>query len=280
MNRREIFSAIIVLVLGMFPGFATGAEIKKLSLRPPHGLLRADFYWAKLTDQPRGVLVLCPGCNDSGEEMVREKEWQDFARKHQLALLGISYTSKMEVLADWHGYHIASEGSGQALLDAVHRIYGRDLPMYLYGVSSGALFICQFVDWRPEHVAGWCAYAAGEGGLQTKMANCPPGIIACGEYDGGRYGAMLSYFKLGRAMGKPWLWISLAKTEHVVSPPLEQFVREYFAALLSPQNGEPCWVDVDRKQAASPSDVQQLPSLTAWLPQRRLITEWQRIHEP
>jgi hypothetical protein len=280
MSARSVWIFSVAVMLGVLHTFAKDAEVTKLSLHPPRGMSRADFYWAKTVARPQGVLVLCPGCNDSGEEMIKEKVWQDFARRNDLGLVGISYASKMQVLAEWHGYHIASEGSGQVLVEAVHRIYGRDLPLYLYGVSSGALFICQFVNWRPERVAGWCAYAAGEGGVQTKLPSCPPGIIACGEYDAGRYGAMLSYFKEGRAMGKQWLWVSLPKTDHTISPPLEEFVRSYFAALLSRRNDESCWVDVDSKEPASPSDVERIPSITAWLPQRRLLPEWQHIHEP
>ncbi|MDR3404224.1 MAG: hypothetical protein P4L99_17125 [Chthoniobacter sp.] len=280
MSAKSFWIFTAVALLGSLSSFADAAETTKLSLHPPQGLLRADFYWIKTVAHPRAVVVLCPGRNDSGEEMVKEKEWQAFARRNDLGLVGISFASKMQVLAEWHGYHIASEGSGQALLEAVHRIYGRDLPLYLYGVSSGALFICQFVNWRPERVAGWCSYAAGEGGVQTRLSSCPPGIIACGEYDGSRYGAMLSYFKEGRAMGKPWLWVSLARTEHVISPPLEDFVRDYFAALMTTGKEQDCWVDVDRKEPASTADVEKIPSITAWLPQRKLLAEWQRIHEP
>jgi pimeloyl-ACP methyl ester carboxylesterase len=269
------------LLLAAPSGRLSAAGTAKLSLTPPADLVRADFYSVQTAAHPRAVLVLCPGCNDSGKGMVEEAAWQEFARKQNLGLVGVSFASKMEVLADWRGYHIAAQGSGQALLDALQRIYKKELPIYLYGVSSGALFICQFVEWRPERVAGWCAYAAGEGGVQTKQPKSPPGLIACGEYDGSRYGAMLGYFKQGRAMGKPWLWVSLAKTDHVISLPLERFVREYFSGLLAPGSApEPLWVDIDRKALDSAPDDERIPSVTAWLPKRELLPAWQRLHQP
>lgn len=277
----ELTLAVLLAVASTQHASAGGGGISKLSLAPPPDMTRADFYSLSTAVHPRGILVLCPGCNDNGKEMIEEPAWQEFARKQKLGLVGVSFASKMEVLADWRGYHIASQGSGQTLLDALQRIYKEELPIYLYGVSSGALFICQFVDWKPARVAGWCAYAAGEGGVQTKLTSAPPGLIACGEYDGSRYGAMLGYFKQGRAMGKPWLWVSLAKTDHVISLPLERFVREYFNGLLtSGKESKPLWVDIDRKELDASADEDRIPSVTAWLPKRELLPTWQRIHQP
>ena len=272
----------IAVFWSMYSGGLAPAAVPvgKMSLPTPPDMERAEFYHLKTSWKPRAVLVLCPGCNDSGEEMVREKEWQDFARKHQLGVLGVSFASSMEVLADWRGYHIASQGSGQALLDAVHQIYGKDLPLVLYGFSSGGLFILQFVDWRPERVLSWCAYASGEGGIQNQKIG-PPGIVACGEFDAGRYGAMLSYFKIGRAQGKPWLWVSLPKTDHELSIPLEEFTQTYFSSVLSGKSPTlPIWVDIDREEAIGGEQASDIPSISGWLPRRELLVPWKKLHEP
>jgi hypothetical protein len=276
-------SCFLGLLLSLaWPSFSEAEGVSKLSLTPPQEMTRADFYSIRTAVHPRAVLVLCPGCNTSGEEMIKEAVWQRFARQHNLGLLGLYYVSDMEVLGEHRGYHFAPQGSGQVLLDAVHKIYGEDLPLILYGVSSGAFFACQFADWRPDRVLTWCAYASGDAGGQSKLSSCPPGLIACGEYDGSRYGAMLSYFKLGRSMGKRWLWVSLPKTEHEVSPPLEDFVREYFAAVLAAPARTPddCWLDVDRKETVPLAQAEEIPSITGWLPRRQLLPSWQRIHEP
>jgi hypothetical protein len=277
-------SAILGLLL-FFQVLISGGhagEVSKLSLTPPHEMTRADFYSIRIAAHPRAVLVLCPGCNSSGEEMIKEAAWQKFARQHNLGVLGLYYVSDMEVLNEHRGYHFAPQGSGQVLLDAVHKIYGEDLPLVLYGVSSGAFFACQFADWRPDRVFTWCAYASGDAGEQTKLSSFPPGLIACGEYDGGRYGAMLSNFNLVRSMGKRWLLVSLPKTGHEVSPPLEDFVREYFSSVLTApaKTADDCWLDVDCEEAVSITQAEEIPSITDWLPRRQLLTTWQRIHEP
>jgi len=132
-------------------------------------------------------------------------------------------------------------------LDGIRKIYGGKKPLLLYGLN-------------------------------------PPGIVACGDYDE-HYGASLIYFKQGRALGKPWLWISLPKIGHAVPPPLEEFVREYFAKILklgghlNPQK-DGIWLDIDQKTEAEPNTVIKMPSVTAWLPDKKLLHDWMDIHEP
>lgn len=263
-------------VFALFPVW--GAGIQKYSFSPAPEMERADVYVAKTVQTPRAVLVLCPGRNGSGEGWVRQQAWQDFAKKNRLGLMGISFASADSVLDQWHGYTMASRGSGQVLLEAVRKIYGRDLPILLFGFSAGAVFTNEFVEWKPGRVVAWCA-CAGEGEDQSRHDNCPPGIIGCGEYDGSHYGATLSYFKQGRAFGKPWLWVSLPRMGHAISPLLEEFTRAYFHAILKKPK-DSCWVDVDRKEALSPVEAIRIPSISAWLPDRKLLKNWREIHEP
>lgn len=253
-------------------------EVKKYTFPLPPGVIRADVYMTTTVRTPRAVLVLCPGRNGSGEGWVRQKAWQDFAKVNRLGMIGISFASADSVLDQWQGYTMAAHGSGQVLLDAVCKIYGRDLPILLFGFSAGAVFTNEFVGWKPERVTAWCA-CAGEDEAQSSQERSPPGIIACGEYDGSHYGAGLSYFKQGRALGKPWLWVSLPKTEHAVSASLENFARRYFQAVLK-NPGKFCWVDVDEKKVISAEEAVRIPSLSAWLPDRKLLEAWQAIHEP
>jgi pimeloyl-ACP methyl ester carboxylesterase len=182
-------------------------EVVKYSLPSPPYVTRSDFYSVHTIDSPRAVLVLCPGMNGNGGDWIRQPDWQSFARLHQLGLVGLSFASNP---ADRdHGYHYVRQGSGQALLNGIRKIYGRDLPLLLFGFSRGAVFACRFADWQPQRLLAWCAYSPGEGDEQSSHRSAPPGLIACGE-DDSNYGWALSYFKRGRAQGKPWLWLSLA----------------------------------------------------------------------
>ena len=129
---------------GLFLFLATGlvqaAEIEKISLPLISDLQRADIYVLKLTEQPAGLLVLCPGCNGNGKDWIKNPVWQKFARQHNLDLIGISFASDVSLLKDGRGYYYAHLGSGQLLLDGIKQAYPQDLPILLYGFSGGAHF--------------------------------------------------------------------------------------------------------------------------------------------
>ena len=269
---RQFFFLLLAL-----PGLAA-EKIEKFSFHPPPDMQRADLYAVKVA-QPRGVLVLCPGYNGNGESLVRQPAWQEFAHQHKLGLVGLSFASDVALLTHGRGYYYASQGSGNLLLAGVRQIYGKDLPLLLYGFSGGAHFTSRFVEWKPTRVIAWCAYSAGWWDMPQKAEKNPPGIVACGDRDE-RYGASLMYFKQGRALGKPWLWVSVPKTGHSVSPPVEEFVRDYFEKILIRHDNSGLWVDIDRKNRVEDAERSNQPSVTAWLPDAGLLAKWSKIHEP
>jgi len=179
------------------------------------------------------------------------------------------------------GYYYPEQGSGQLLLDEIDREFDANTPLLLYGFSGGAHFASGFAEWKPERVMGWCAYSAGWWGKQSSPNVSPPGLIVCGNEDE-RYGASLIYFKQGRALGKPWLWLSVGQDSHSISPQAENFAREYFASIIatngSADSGQ--WVDIDLKSNAEPSILANQPSLTGWLPNSTLLPEWREVHQP
>lgn len=211
--------------------------------------------------------------------MIRQREWQEFACEQKLGLAGLSFASNGEFLSDCgRGYYSAAKGSGQVLLDGIRKIYGRELPLLLYGFSGGAHFTSGFVEWKPERVISWCAYSAGWWDTPLKAPVNPPGIVACGDNDP-RYGATMIYFKQGRAAHKPWLWISLPAIGHATSPRLEDFIRDYFAAVLKRPRPKGMWVDVDLEVPSSESLRNGQPSLTGWLPDANLFEKWTAINK-
>jgi hypothetical protein len=274
MNMRRLLMVALVLIARPVPA----QEMKKYSFPPAPQMVRADIYASAPEKAPVGVLVLCPGRNHEGEDWVQDAKWLSFAKASHLGLVVASFASPDEILDRNKGYPCAGEGSGQILLDAIHKIYGSDLPIFLYGFSAGGVFTYRFTEWKPERVLAWCAYA-GDMDPQKSESAAPPGIVACGEYDGDHYGSALSYFKQGRALGKPWLWISLGRGEHVRSPALEEFARQYFQAVLG-KSHTPCWVDIDLKKEVSPAEAAQVPSVSGWLPDRGLFKVWDSIHAP
>jgi hypothetical protein len=193
-------------------------------------------------------------------------------------LVGISFASPYEANRDGTGYFYAAKTSGSLLLDGVRRIYGRELPLLLYGFSGGAHFTSRMERWKPERVMAWCAYSACWWDDPVKSPAAAPGIVACGDEDSG-YGASLIYFKQGRALGKPWIWISLGGVGHTWPETLDRFVMEFFASVLSDRKDSLC-VDVDEESKASLGEEQKQPSLTGRLPSVELFDAWKNIHEP
>lgn len=274
------FAFLFFLLSVVFP--LKAQEVEKIVLPPAKDMTRADLYVWSPVRRPEAVLVLTPGTNGNGEGMIRQREWQDFAREHKLALIGVSFASPDAILHENRGYYYAALGSGELLLKGVRKAFGRELPIILFGFSAGAHFSSRFVEWKPERVITWCAYSAGWWDEPAEAKLTPPGIVACGEEDG-RLGASLVYFKQGRALGRPWLWVELPKTGHSCPPAMTSFARDYFAAILKgrgrldpKKDGQ--WVDVDRRERIS--DGSEHPTVMAWLPDTKLYDEWRNLNTP
>ena len=117
-----------------------------------------DFSCSKPNSNEAAVLVLAPGMNMDGEFFLKESPWMDFAKRNNLGVIALNYSSSEEDLyQNRKGYYCPEQGSGQALLDKIKRVYGKDLPIILYGFSGGAQFVSRFVDWRPDRIVAWCA---------------------------------------------------------------------------------------------------------------------------
>lgn len=267
----------IILIILFSAAAVNATEVHKVSFPPPPNMTRAEVWFAATSQRPRAVLVLCPGMNGSAESLVRNRAWQDFATRNDLALAGLSFASSSDTLFADRGYTLAESGSGRILLQAVRSACGRDLPLMIYGFSSGAYFTEMMAAWRPEAVKAWCAHATGR--FDTKPGRVSPGIVSCGEHDAPRYGAALMHFQRGRATSSRLLWISLRNCGHEWPEELDSFVRCYFEALLrGPEEGE--WVDIDKKIPLTPAEASRQPTISGWLPSANLLKSWQTLHHP
>ncbi len=133
-----------------------------------------------------------PGSNGDGRGDVDDPVWQAFAKKQRLALLGVRLTDKPHDQPVNEQYANASEGSGQALLDALaafatksHRAELAAAPLLLWGMSAGGEFNYEFVAWRPERVIG---FIVNKGGIYFTALTSPaarrvPGLLFIGGKD-------------------------------------------------------------------------------------------------
>lgn len=244
---------------------------------PTKEIAVAKFSAWKPVANPRAVLVLCPGQNDSSLETITSQDWQQFAKSENLALVGMQLVSKDEDLLGRRGYFAAGRESGKLLEEALAKMGLQGLPLLLYGFSGGAHFSATFASFAPERVAGFCAYSFGWWEAPNEKLRSPA-LIVCGQADGARYASTFSYFQNGRKGGRPWLWLSLEGQDHSPSPALDEFVRSYFSALLKYDQQEPITVD---NLTSKPVKGRQWNDVeSSVLPSAALLPAWQALHHP
>lgn len=242
-----------------------------------------DWHAAPVDGSEVAVLVLCPGMNSDGAHFLSEESWVLFAEEHDLGMIAINFSSDPELMYNevQQGYYWPEQGSGDALLEAIKTTYKKDLPIVIYGFSGGAHFASRFVEWKPERVITWAAYSAQFWDDPDSGSISPPGIVACGEFDGSRWFPSFSYFYKGRVLGKPWTWVSIADTGHHRKGKFEAFVRDYFSQLIKlvPEEEQSIFVDVDTEeleQVGASFEIQL--GLVSWLPDENLLPQWQSLH--
>src|SRR5205807_7178419 len=110
----------------------------------------------------RAVAVLVPGSNGDGRPQVDDPFWQAFARRNQVALVACRFTDKPHDQMFIEHYVNVSQGTGQALVDALASFASRahhpelaSAPLLLWGMSAGGEFNYEFTVWKPERVAAF-----------------------------------------------------------------------------------------------------------------------------
>ena len=138
-------------------------------LAAAQGPVEFRFWLPSGASAVRALVVLVPGSNGDGRLMAADVFWQEFAVKHQLALIACRFTDKPHSQSFIEDYVNVSRGSGQALLDAISRFAERSkhpeiasVPLLLWGMSAGGQFNYEFVAWRPDRVA---AFIVNKGGI-------------------------------------------------------------------------------------------------------------------
>ena len=235
----------------------------------------------------KAILVLVPGMNMDGTFFLKEKSWMDFAEKNNLGVIALNYSSSTEDLYQEHkGYYWPEQGSGQALLDEIRRIYGKDLPIIIYGFSGGAQFASRFVDWCPDRIIAWCAYSAQFWDYPPDEANVTKarGIVACGDQDGLRWQPSFSFYYNGRKHKRPWIWVNISMAGHNRSARFENFVRQFFDEELAIWRGDKK-AQQDIYSDISNSDnelllISEQPELQCPFRTQELLDSWKKIQAP
>ena len=296
---RRTLTLSMLMTLLMIVGRQVGAATLDETVAPGHNYDKAEFrLWYPDTAGPfQAIVVLVPGSNGDGRAQVDDPVWQAFATKHQLALVGVRLTDKPHEQAFIEEYVNVSQGSGQALLDAVNAFAGRakhpelaTAPFLLWGMSAGGEFNYEFVDWKPERVV---AFVVNKGGiyytaLASQAARSVPGLLFVGGKDlDSRIQTITGLFALNRRAGALWALSEEPSAGHIVGRSRDIALMLYEDMLaarvsgsgpLKPLSEKSGFLGDFKSKTFQPIGEAAAPNYpTAWLPTERVAKAWRAI---
>ena len=213
MNRLKLIIIIALSTLFITPAFAATYEV---TMKPGNVYNMAAFkMWTPpKVDNFRGILMLNPGSNGDGRSQVDDKYWQDFAVKHNFALLGTFLTDHMHPNMMIEDYIQVGKGSGKAILDAIDHFAQESgheelsyAPFLLWGMSAGGEINYELAAWIPERII---AYVVNMGGYYYSSApqeatRQTPGLFFIGLADLPSRSTMIKgMFLTNRRAGALW----------------------------------------------------------------------------
>jgi poly(3-hydroxybutyrate) depolymerase len=243
----------------------------------------------------QAIALLVPGSNGDGRGQVDDPVWQAFAARHKLALVGVRLTDKPHDQGFIEEYVNVSQGSGQAMLDAVGAFAARarhpelaTAPFLLWGMSAGGEFNYEFVAWKPERVV---AFVVNKGNiyytaLAPKAARSVPGILFTGGKDlEFRTNTITGLFAVNRRAGALWALAEEPSAAHVVGRSRDVALVLFEDALalrlgdgpvLKPMAEKSGFIgDIKAKTFQSNGEAPAPNYPTAWLPTARVAERWQ-----
>jgi poly(3-hydroxybutyrate) depolymerase len=245
----------------------------------------------------RAIVVLVPGSNGDGRAQAEDTVWQAFATKHKLALIGCRFTDKPHEQSFIEHYINVSQGSGQALLDAIGKFATRSnhpelasAPFLMWGMSAGGQFNYEFTAWKPERVA---AFVVNKGGiyysaLVSRAAREVPGILFVGGKDlAFRTNTIAGLFAVNRRGGALWALAEEPSAAHIVGRSRDVAITFYEDVLPLRLGGESGTLKPLAMNAGFIGDFAAKtfqpatgtpPNVpTAWLPTERVARAWRAM---
>lgn len=294
MTRVKCILLFAVLHVAAVTVAAQGSATLDEAIPSGRNFDKAEFrlWLPKETAEVRAVVVLVPGSNGDGRREVDDPTWQAFATRHGLALLGCRLTDKPHEQSFIEEYVNASQGSGQALLDALGALAKRSqhaelatAPLLLWGMSAGGQFNYEFVAWKPERVA---AVVVNKGGiyysaLLPQAARAVPGMLFTGGRDlEFRTNTINGLFAVNRRAGALWALADEPNAGHAVgrSRDIALIFFEEILPLRLPLRpiAESSGFLGDLKAKTTQKQTGAAPNYpTAWLPTVRVARAWEAL---
>ena len=305
--RHRLFPRILtVAFVASFAGEATASTrnfedtMLNETIAPGNNYNNAEFsFWCPADSQTlRGVVIMMPGSNGDGRAMVNEPVWQSFAQKHRFALVAAYFTDRPHDQAFIENYVNVSQGSGQALLDALEK-FGRrshhpeltNAPLLLWGVSAGGEFNYEFTAWKPERIL---AFVVNKGGIYYTALTPPgaravPALIFVGKKDlESRVTTLAGLFALNRRAGALWALVEEPDAGHTFeqSQVLSLLFFDDVLSLRLGDQGAPIKSvteasgyrgNLQSRSFVAADNQPAVDATTAWLPTKRVAEAWQKI---
>ena len=297
---------LVILALGLLWTTPAGAQTPASELleeaAPPganYDKAEFRFWYPNIIGGVRAVLVLTPGSNGDGRPAAEDPIWQAFATRNKLALVACRFTDKPHDQSFIEEYANASQGSGQALLNAVARFSIRSqhpevatVPLLLWGMSAGGEFNYEFTAWKPERVA---AFIVNKGNfyytaLVSPAARQVPGMFFVGGDDlVFRTNTIVGLFAVNRRGGALWALAEEPGVGHVVGKSRDVamvFFEDVMALRVSPDGRllpmppKPAFLGDYKTRSFQPPGEAQPKDPTAWLPTERVARAWQDMVKP
>jgi hypothetical protein len=243
MNKYLKFGSIAIFLLFFITIISHAALILDDSICAGYNFQKAAFrIWVPDDEKYiRAVIVMVPGSNADGRDLIYSEAWQSLARKYQCALLGCCYTDNPHKRMEIEEYVNVREGSGEALLNTLQKFSLRsghpeleDAPLALWGMSAGGEFNYEFLCWKPQRVV---CFVVNKGGiyysaLAPENARDVPGIFFNGETDSPyRTNIVKGIFSINRRFGAKWMYIEEPGTGHEFKES-EKFAISYFDVVI------------------------------------------------
>lgn len=300
-NHRTLYSLIICVIVFefLFASYGFGQTVLTDSLMNGNNYQKAAFsLWFKSdTKKLLGIIVLVPGSNSDGRDMVNDTAWQNLATRHNFALVGCYFTDKPHDHMDIEHYVDVSKGSGQALLDILrdfsvqsHHSELADAPVALWGMSAGGEFNYEFACWKPERTI---AFIVNKGGIYyTSLAPAAawdvPGVFITGEKDSPyRNNIIKGIFSINRRFGAKWIFAEDPGVAHEFEKST-LFARFFFDNIIPLRlsydavNGtsglnklkSSGYIGISSTLQIFPDSDKEYSEITSWFPTRRIAGGW------
>ena len=249
----------------------------------------------------RGVLVMVPGSNGDGRNLVMDTAWQNLARKHELALLGCYFTDRKHENMAIDLYADVKKGSGDALEIVLKKfsVTGNhpeiaNAPLALWGMSAGGQFNYEFACWKPERII---AFVVNKGGIYySSLAPAAawevPGIFFTGQLDMPfRNNIIIGIFSINRRFGAKWILAEEPGTAHEFTQSAI-FARKYFDKIIPlrlPDPSEPGSMELKKLPSSGFIGIREtgeikpypgtgpIPQISSWFPDEEMAAAWGNI---